>query len=118
MSELVHATQAMIEQASGQPMRRSTRAVAVIEGERLLGVAGIYRDGERFVMFANTLEPMKDHKRIVVRAYRTLFTWCRARGLPVVAAACPAIAGSEILLEHLGFRHVPPHDLYVWTPNG
>lgn len=118
MSEIVPATQAMLEQASGRPVRHTTRALAVVEGDRLLGVAGVYADRGRMVMFANTLAPMRAHKRAVIRVYRTLFKWARERGWMVHAQACPTIEGSDILLEHLGFRHVPQVGLYVWNPHG
>ena len=117
MSEIVPATQAMLEFAAG-PVMKSMRALAVVDGARLLGVAGIYRDRDRAVMFANTLEPMKDHKRILVRAYRKVMKWADEMGLPVHAQANPGIEGACVLLEHLGFRYIPHHDLWIRHPHG
>ncbi len=118
MSDLVPATKAMLEQASGHVLRPTVQAIALVEGERLLGVAGIYPDRGRMVMFANMLEPMREHKRMVVRAYRRLMKWAGSRGLQVHAKAHPLISGSDTLLEHMGFRYLPHADLYVWNPNG
>lgn len=113
MSEIVPATQTLLEQATGRPLQKSARAIAVVDGERLLGVAGIYRDRDRTVMFANPLEPMREHKRILVRACRIVMHWAKERGLPIHAQANPTLAGSCVLLEHLGFRRVPHMDLWI-----
>ena len=118
MSEIVPATRAMLEYVGGQPVFKSMRAIAVVEGERVLGVAGIYHDRDRTVMFANTVEPMKDHKRILVHAYRKVMAWAEERGLAIHAQANPTIEGACVLLEHLGFQHVPHLDIWIRYPHG
>lgn len=114
MSEIVPATREMIERASGAKLCRSARALAVVDGDRVLGVAGLLLEQDHFVMFANATEPMREHKRTVIRVYRRLLEWCSARGLPVVAQADPRIEGAQLLLEHLGFRRIPG-GVYLWS---
>ena len=116
--EIKPATREMIEQVSGHTLKRNAKALALLEGDTLLGVAGLYLDPESTVLFANMVDPMKDHKRMVIKAYRILLNWCRNRGLPVLATACPTIEGSQTLLEHLGFRVFRAPNLYIWNGHG
>lgn len=117
MIRIVPATAEMFRAIDGEPPARTTRAVAVLDGERVLGVAGLYPDAGRQVLFAGIAQSARAeigrHKRAIVQCSRVVLGMALRRRLPVHSVADPAIEGSDRLLRHLGFSHLKD-GVYEW----
>lgn len=113
--QIVPATMELLQRFYGEVPKRSQRAVVAIKDDRIIGVAGIYTDDERSVMFSQMTEECRQDKRTVVRGIRAVMKLAMARAMPVMALADPAIEGSERLLEHMGFVHLKDR-IYQWQP--
>lgn len=100
------------------PPARTVRAVTVLEDERVLGIAGFYRDIDRLVMFVDVVDPQGwNAKRVVVKACRALLGAAAKTRLPVHAMADPAVEASERFLAHLGFRRLQG-PIFQWVSRG
>lgn len=115
MVRIVPATMELLERFYGEKPVRSQRAIVALKDERIIGVAGIYTDTERSVMFSQMSEECRKDKRAVVRGIRAVMALAKARAMPVHALADPGIEGSEKLLEHMGFEHLRD-GIYQWQP--
>lgn len=100
-SEFRPATAADIEAFYGVPAQKPVRAyVAAVDGV-VLGIGGVYRDGEQDVAFCDLKPEMKRHRKLIVAGAR-LFQ--REFGsIQVSAVANPAEPGAERFLFRLGF---------------
>lgn len=112
MTEIVPATTELLQRFYGEKPKRSQKAVVALKDDRVIGVAGVYVDDERQVMFADLTEDIRQDKRAVIRGIRAVMRLAGER-LPVHALADPEIDGSEVLLEHMGFRHLQDR-IYEW----
>ena len=117
MCEIVDASEAMIRAFSPQPMPRTVRAFAAVEGERVLGVTGFYPQNGTLVLFAGIAQDaraeMQRHRRTLIRCARQLMDMVADLGMPACAYADPEIQGSDVLLKHLGFVH-SGKGVYKW----
>lgn len=104
MIEFVPATPQIIAK-SGARSFKTQRAIAAVDGERILGVGGVYLDGARLVMFCEITDELRQDKRAMVKATRAMMALAD-RGLPVYAQADADIPGSDRLLNHLGFESI------------
>lgn len=111
--DVIPATAEVIHRFYGAAPTRTQMAVAVVSGERVLGVGGVYLDGPRWVMFSDMTDELRQSKRVLVRAVRSVQAMIARRTIPVVALADPQIPGSDILLRHMGAEHVSD-GVYTW----
>ncbi len=107
--DIVPMTAAHVAQVWDEPAPVTFRGLAVVDGDRALGVTGIYADNARFVLVAKIapegremLESGRHVKTLMVAARRVLALASQWR-MPVHAVPEPGIPGSENLLKHLGF---------------
>ena len=113
MIRIVPATREMIEGLQGVPVQKWQRAIAAVEGDRVLGAAGYYLLPGKIVAWLIAGPEIRSHPRLIVRGGRMLLEWFRQRGLPVFAVCDKREATAPKFLEHWGF--VPFGDeLYVW----
>lgn len=112
---LVPATMELLQRFYGEKPTRSQRAIVALKDERIVGVAGIYTDQERTVMFSQMTDECRKDKRTLVKGIRAVMSIAKARAMPVHALADPGIEGSEKLLEHMGFEHLKD-GIYQWQP--
>lgn len=109
MAEIVNATPAHIQRLYAKPLPRTARVIAAVEGETVLGITGFYPQDGRIVLFAGIADEarsqMKRHKRTLIACARKIMGMVAERKTPVFACADPKIAGSDVLLKHLGFEH-------------
>lgn len=113
MTAIVPATQELLERFYGYTPKRSQRAVVAVDGERVIGVAGVYMDDGRQVMFSDLTDEIRKDKRTIVRGIREVLRLAAKRHLPVHALADPEIEGSETLLRHMGFEEIADR-IYQW----
>ena len=113
MIEVVYATRDIVARMQ-DGARHTQRAVAVMDGDTVLGVGGVRVEGERLVMFAEISDALRANKRALVRGMRALMKLAD-RGIQVHAAADPDIEGSDRLLAHMGFEHAQD-EVWVWQP--
>lgn len=111
---IVPATAALLERFYGFVPKRSQRAMVAVKDERVIGVAGVYTDDERLVMFTDLTDELRHDKRTMVRGIREVMKLATRRDLPVYAWADPEIEGSERLLDHVGFEHIRDR-VYRWV---
>jgi hypothetical protein len=110
---IVPATADLLQRFYGAAPTRSQRAVVAIKDDRVIGVAGVYPDGERAVMFSDLTDELRADKRAVVRGIRAVLELASKRDMPVHAWADPKVEGSERLLLHMGFEHLKDR-VYQW----
>ena len=90
----------------GNELPRSARVLAAVDGERVLGIAGLYPDGCRRVAFMHITDELRRHPRVLVRAGRQFIGWMKASASPVHALCDEEITSAARYLEHLGFRRL------------
>lgn len=105
MTSIKPATPELLARFYGKLPERTSHAIVAMEGERVIGVAGLYQDGPRMVAFTE-LDGVRADKRLIVKGYRALLPLMRAAGLPVLALCDAAVEGSERLLLHYKFRPI------------
>lgn len=110
---IVPATREILERYYGRPMPKSARAIAAIDGDRILGVAGVVLDEARLIAFVHFSEELKRNRRVIVRGGRILQQMMR-RGVPVHAEADSELESADRFLRHYGFRRVEGQ-VYAWT---
>ena len=116
MITLHYADNATLERMGGPIPRRTVRAIlAVQDGEKIVGTAGVYAESSRAVMYAELSPEVLADKRNIVRGIRMLKSICSRQRIPVYSLADPEIQGSSTLLEHIGFKHLTG-DVYQWQP--
>ena len=115
MVQIVPATYELLERFYGAAPTRSQRAVVAVKGDEVIGIAGIYTDDERSVMFSDLTDELRQDKRSVIRGVRAVMKLALRRALPVYAWADPEIDGSDRLLVHMGFEHYKD-GVYRWQP--
>lgn len=113
MTEIRPATSDDFLRLNGEVPVRTARALSVVRGEDVIGIAGVYRDGWSLVAFSDFTDELRADKRSIVRLKRAFMPLLD--GHEVFAHADPEIEGSDVLLENLGFV---PFDgrIYQWQP--
>lgn len=102
MIEIVPATKEHIKALYDEPLGLTVRAISVIDGERVLGVAGVYWSNGQKVAFANFTDELRSKPRILIAGARMM-----AQMLEASIARCdPNIEKAESFLRHLGFTHI------------
>jgi hypothetical protein len=109
---IVPATRELLERFYGEAPARTQKAVVAIDGERVVGVAGLYVDDERQVMFADLTDEVRHDKRTVIKGIREVMKLASHR-MPVHSLADPEIEGSDTLLLHMGFTPLEGR-VYQW----
>jgi hypothetical protein len=102
--KLIPATAELWTAFYGKPPTRSMRAWVGMVGEDVVGVVGMYHDTNRMVLFCDMKPEARAYKRVIVKTALFMESTIRTLGLPVVATADCAIAGSERLLRRIGFE--------------
>lgn len=97
----------MLERYLGAPAPNSARVIAFERGGEILGVAGLYLDQYRYVMFGNFGDEVRRAPRALVKGYRTLLAAARGKGLPIHATAQEDVPAAKRFLEHIGFKPTP-----------
>ena len=110
--ELKLATAEMLHDRLGY-MPLTVRALCAVEGDRVLGAAGIYSRPDGLVMFSDVDPEVWARPRLIVRAYRQLLEWAKETRLPVHTLCDPEIEAAKRFLEHLGFKPLCG-DIYQW----
>lgn len=117
MPEIVPATNDLLAKIWDRPAPRTIRALAVTEGDAVLGVAGYYMEEGKIVMIAEIADEarreIKRYRRPLILCARRLMDEVIARGMPILASADPDIEGSDMLLTHFGFGPVRK-GIYQW----
>jgi len=109
--EIVPATAEHVLALYSEPPGRTLRAVAAVDGGRVLGVAGTYKDGDNTIVFAKMTDELRADKRAIVAGYRKVMRLFGRRVFAVCDTTIPAAAG---FLEHMGFQQMEG-EVYVWT---
>jgi hypothetical protein len=92
---------------------KTCRAWAVVDGERLLGVCGYFREGPGNVVFTEIGDELRRHPRLIVLAARLVLAELLRKRLPVFAVCDQSVAASANFLRHFGFA--PTHNgVYQW----
>lgn len=110
---VIPATAELLRRFYGDAPRRSQKAVVALDGDKVAGVAGVYVDDERLVMFSEMSDEVRANKRLMVKGIRAVLKLVERDGLPVHALADQEIEGSDKLLLHMGFTHLQDR-IYEW----
>lgn len=109
------ATPELLEQFYGAPPARSIRAVVAVKDDQVIGVAGVYPDPRhgRQIMFSDLTDTLRAEKRAIVKGYRMVLERLVRPGIPVQTLVDNDIKGADVLLQHIGFRHIA-RGIYQW----
>lgn len=100
MIEFVPATRGHMEEL-GQSF--TARAVAAIDGERVLGMGGVRYAGCNKELFMRIDDELRKNK---VKLYRIIKKYVDSIDGPLYATSDREIDGSDRLLMHLGFKNI------------
>lgn len=114
MITVAYASEQDVAANYGAPQDRTVRAVAFKRGAEVLGIAGLYLDGGRMVLFSDMRDEVRAAPRALVKAYRTLLGIAGRTGLAVHAIPDPGIEAAPRFLEHMGFRYLD-QGVYEWA---
>lgn len=109
MTEIRPATLQDFERLKGRPPK-TARAFAAVRDDAVIGIGGVYRGGVSLVLFSELTDAIRKDKRTLARLVRAVKSLMKGT---VYAHADEAIAGSEVLLEHMGFEPFQGR-LYQW----
>lgn len=111
MIAIVPATTHHIMTLYGEPLGRTVRALAVVDGERVLGIGGIYEDNSQTVVFSKITDDLRRQKRVLILASRQVIGWFRREVFALCDTSIPQARG---FLEHMGFEQVHG-EVYRWV---
>lgn len=110
--DIVPATRELLERFYGGPPIREVNAVAALKGGKIIGVAGVFHEGEVLMAFADMTDELREDKRAIVRGIHEVMQLIYQHGKETRAIA-DEIPGANILLTHCGFQRVNGEE-YVW----
>lgn len=97
----------------------SMRAIVAERQGEVLGIAGIYRQGDNQVAFSDLSEEILRYPMAIGRATRRLGRMIEATGIPTLAIEGPRIPTAPRLLEWAGFELIGNcSDGKVWSWRG
>ncbi len=111
MRETIRPATAEDLAAAGVVPARGGRWLAVLQGERLLGVGGIVPAGAMWVASCR-IQPearqnLRAHRRALLEAARRVLELAQSRKMPVYAEPEAGIQTAGAFLAHLGFTRHP-----------
>lgn len=116
--EIVPVTAEHVAQVWDEPAPKTFRGLAVVDGEKTLGVTGIYPDQACFVLVAKIAPEGRERinggrnlRTLMIAARRVLKLASRWQ-MPVHAVPDPGIPGATNMLKHLGFA---PYFKDTWS---
>ena len=113
MVEVIPATKQHLESFYGRSLPRSIYAIVGIEDGKVIGLAGLYREPYRFVMFSEITPELKRHPKAIIKGFRMLQEIARKWEIPVHAQPDSSEPGATKFLEHLGFTEFV-QGVYEW----
>lgn len=115
MSNSVQIRKATVQDARkfyGQDPIYSFRGYVVELNGDIVGVAGIYFEDGKPIVFSEMKDPMRKHKKAIAKTCRLIMKMVDDLGRAAYAFACPTEPTSGYLLAKLGFKPtgmVGPH---------
>ena len=117
--EIVPLTGEHIVALWGKPPPSTVYGMAVVSGDNVLSVCGIYIELGRFILVSKTSDeahkvlPGIMYSRAALKVAKKVMDLAGQRKMPVNAIADPEIYGSENMLRHLGFSQTKK-DVWSW----
>lgn len=87
------------------------RAMTAVEGDRVLGMAGVYDENGNQVVFAKLTDELKGNRKAVLRGARKVMAMFDKR---VFALCDPNLETADGFLRHFGFKPVGK-GVYQWN---
>jgi hypothetical protein len=103
MIDIVPATKEHVNALYDEPLGLTVTAIAVIDGEKVLGVAGTYWSNGQKVAFANFTEELRNKPRVLIVGARKM---AKMMGRGTVARCDQNIENAGSFLKHLGFTQL------------
>ena len=117
MAEIIPATAQMVRLLHSEPLPRTIRAIAAVEGDELIGITGFYPENGHLVLFGDMAPAARAevcrHKRTMIRCAWKVMGMAMKYRMPIAAIADPKIPGSDNLLLHFGFAK-NERGIYQW----
>lgn len=108
MLKVIPGTSEHLEKIIGQKAPHSARVIAFEKDGEVVGVAGLYLDGYRYVFFGNFGDDVRRFPKTLFKTGRQLLDSVREKGIPVHATDEDSVPASQRFLERLGFRMTEP----------
>ncbi len=99
----------------GQTPKQSVRAMsAVNDCGKVVALWGIYPHKTRWLLFSHLSNEFKADKRNIAKGCKVVWEMLEERPfMPVIAIADEDTQGSDVLLQHMGFKQVSGR-VYQW----
>lgn len=110
-TEIRPATPELMQRFYGAMPKKTSEAIVAVRGERVLGVAGVYREIGASIAFSELTDELKADKRALVQGARALTLMLERGGRDVYAMKGDA-QGADVLLRHIGFE---PAEMGAWV---
>lgn len=115
MVEIVPATHDVLFRHYREPLGQSVYAIAAVDGDKTLGVAGFYLTASGAVVFAELSDQLRAMPRVLIKGARRIFKALEDKRYNVFAKCDQNIEAAERFLLHLGFQRFDG-DVFVWLP--
>ena len=92
---------------------KTCRAWSVVDGERLVGICGFFREGAGNVIFTDISAELRRHPRQIMRAARLVLIEVKRKRLPVFAICDASVEASDRFLRHFGFSPLQ-NGIFQW----
>jgi hypothetical protein len=109
MIEIIPATKEHVDALYDEPLGLTVKAYAAVDGEKVMGVAGVYWSNGNKVAFANFTEELRNKPRILIAGARKM---AKMMGEGTIARCDPNIEKAGSFLKHLGFTQLEGD---IWT---
>jgi hypothetical protein len=110
-TNLVYLTQELTERFYGKRPARTIVGIAAVQEKIVLGIAGFYRNDTKLIVFTELNDDID--KRTIVKGIRLMLKLIKKTKFQVYSYADHSIKNADILLLHVGFRHVG-EGVYKW----
>ena len=108
MLKVIPGTAEILERFLGMRPGNSARTIAFEKDGKVVGVAGLYMDGYRYVFFGNFGDDVRRFPKTLFKTGRQLLDSVKGKGIPVHAVDEESVPASQRFLERLGFRMTEP----------
>lgn len=116
---LTALTPDLLRQFYGAEQNHTVRGFAVMDGDNVEIVVGIYAVANKFLLFSDVsartraLQGTMSIRRVQILICKRIKEMLQSIRVPIISLAEQDISGTGTMLEHAGFKHLTD-EVYIW----